>query len=454
MQKNNKAEICGYSVVFALVCSIFLCIAFDLDIFYGIFAGCVVAGICARLLGFSLRSIVVMAVKNIKSVGSIAIMLFIIGGTIGLWMACGVIGTFVFYGLKYLYGMNMVLLAFLLCGLMSCVLGTAMGALTTLGVVFIGISQALGINMALMAGAIVSGCYLGDRTAPLSGIVNLTATMTGTDMLGNVKYMMRYTIIAVGASALFYLGFGASAAPVASGGGISDLLGLLSNNFNIGPLMVTPLILMVALVLVFKRDIVQSLIITLVFTIALAMIYIKMPLAEIIPVLFSGFHSSDPAVAKIISGSGFFSMMSVILSVIFSAALNGLLDETHMLTALLDRLNKPTNREWRLMANAAITSIVLTLVTCNQPICCMATGSYFSPKFDELKITRRSLAHLICDNGIIISPVIPWNVNAMMVVSVTGVSVMKFFPFAIICFILPILTYINIYKAYKHPDKF
>lgn len=375
-------------------------------------------------------------------------MLLIIGGTIGLWMACGVIGTFVFYGLKYLSGINMVLLAFLLCGLMSCVLGTAMGALTTLGVVFIGIAQALGINMALMAGAIISGCYLGDRTAPLSGIVNLTATMTGTDMLGNVKYMLKYTAIGVGVCTIFYAIAGAKFTGGASGG-ITDLLAMLSANFDISILMVAPLVLMVVLVLAFKRNIVQSLLITLAFTLIIAVFAAKLPVSEIVTSVFKGFHPQDAQLAKMVSGSGIFSMLSAILSVIFSAVLNGLLGETDMLTCLLDRLNKPTIKEWRLMINAAVTSIVLTLVTCNQPICCMATGSYFSPKFDELKITRRSLAHIICDNGIIISPIIPWNVNAMMASSVMGVGALKFLPFSIMCFILPVLTYFNIFRAYK-----
>lgn len=452
MNNPKKIIFCGYCVVATLISAIFVCITFEWDIFYGIFVGCAAATICAKALGFSAREIWKMSIKNVKNVSPIAIMLFIIGATIGLWMAGGVIGTFVFYGLKYLSGMNMVLLAFLLCSVMSCVLGTAMGALTTLGVVFIGISQALGINMALMAGAIVSGCYLGDRTAPLSGIVNLTATMTGTDMLGNVKYMLKYTIIGILVSGIFYWFFGSKFGAMSSRGGISDLLALLSNNFEISPWLMLPLVLMVALVLVFKRDIVQSLLITLIFSLIGAVFFLKMPIREILNVLCFGFHPADIGIAKIISGSGFLSMVGVILSVIFSAVLNGLLEGTQMLTLLLDKLNKPTIHEWRLMANAAITSIVLTLVTCNQPICCMATGSYFSPKFDELKITRRSLAHIICDNGIIISPVIPWNVNALMAVSVTGVAALKFLPFTIMCFILPILTYINIYRAYKNPD--
>ena len=135
----------AYGVVAVLVASIALCILADWEVFYGIGAACVAAAIGARRLGHSWKQVGAMALSRLKNVKGIAIMLFLIGGTIGLWMASGVIGTFVYYGLKYLSGFNMVLVAFLLCGALACILGTAMGTMSTLGTVFVGIAQALGV---------------------------------------------------------------------------------------------------------------------------------------------------------------------------------------------------------------------------------------------------------------------------------------------------------------------
>lgn len=447
MNDENRKRRYAYGVVAVLIAAIALCILADFPVFYGIAAACAAAAMAAVRLGHTGREIARMAVSQVKNVKSICIMLLLIGGTIGLWMAGGVIGTFVYYGLKYLSGLNMVLVAFLLCSAMACILGTAMGTLSTLGIVFVGIAQALGIPMPLMAGAVVSGCYLGDRTAPLSAVYNLVSTMTGTDLAGNMKYMAKYTLTGMGISAVFYYFMGNRYVSSAGAADVNQLLGLLSSSYHISLVFMLPLALMVVLVLVFRRSIVQSLLFTLGVTVVLAFTLSGLSFQEAAGVFFQGFHPSDPELARVISGSGIFSMISVILSVVFSAVLNGLMDGTRMITLLLDQLNKPAKSESRLMLNAAMTSILLTLVTCNQPICAMATGAYFSPKFDEMHITRRSLCHLISDNGIIISPLIPWNVNAMMAVSITGVSALRYLPFTALCLLLPLFTYFNMWRA-------
>ena len=113
----------AYGVVAVLVASIALCILADWEVFYGIGAACVAAAIGARRLGHSWKQVGAMALSRLKNVKGIAIMLFLIGGTIGLWMASGVSGTFVYYGLKYLSGFNLVLVAFLLCGVVCPVIG-------------------------------------------------------------------------------------------------------------------------------------------------------------------------------------------------------------------------------------------------------------------------------------------------------------------------------------------
>lgn len=452
LKNKSYALWSAYVVVAVLIAAIALCIVFEWPVFWGIAAGCAAAAFFVWKQGSSIKELWKMSVSRLSNVKGICVMLFFIGGTIGFWMASGVIGTFVYGGLKYLSGLNMVLVAFLLCSALSCILGTAMGTLSTMGVVFIGIAQALGIHMPLMAGAVISGCYLADRTAPLSAVLNLVSSMTGTDMPGNIKYMGRYTLMGLGICSLFYYWAGRSYAG-ADLSGVTPLLSLLKSSYTIHWLMLLPLVLMVLLVLAFRRSIVTSLLISLGVSVALAFAMTDLSFAEMARNFVMGFHPADAQLARVISGSGVLSMVNVILSVIFSAVLNGLMEGGGMINLLLDRLNKPTQNEGRLMANAGLTSILLTLVTCNQPICAMATGMYFSPKFDEMKITRRALAHIISDNGIIVSPLIPWNVNAMMAVSITGVAALRFAPYCMLCYVLPIFTWINMMRASRISKK-
>ncbi|MGX4601134.1 Na+/H+ antiporter NhaC family protein [Faecalimicrobium sp. JNUCC 81] len=46
----------------------------------------------------------------------------------------------------------------------------------------------------------------------------------------------------------------------------------------------------------------------------------------------------------------------------------------------------------------------------------------------------------ISDTGIIIVPIIPWNVNSIIIRLVTGVSCLSYAPYAVLCFFFPIIT--------------
>ena len=57
-----------------------------------------------------------------------------------------------------------------------------------------GIGQALGISPGLIAGAILSGAYFGDKMSPLSDTTNLAPAMAGTDLFTHIRYMAYTTV--------------------------------------------------------------------------------------------------------------------------------------------------------------------------------------------------------------------------------------------------------------------
>jgi Na+/H+ antiporter NhaC len=70
----------------------------------------------------------------------------------------------------------------------------------------------------------------------------------------------------------------------------------------------------------------------------------------------------------------------------------------------------------------------------------LITGNYFIEKYDAFKIDRRLLARTISDTGVVCVPLIPWNINGILVATVTGVSTAAYLPYAVNSWLLPAIT--------------
>ena len=65
----------------------------------------------------------------------------------------------------------------LICALVSLATGSSWSTSATIGVALIGIGKVLGLPMGMVAGAVISGAYFGDKLSPLSDTTNLAPAM-------------------------------------------------------------------------------------------------------------------------------------------------------------------------------------------------------------------------------------------------------------------------------------
>lgn len=78
----------------------------------------------------------------------------------------------------------------LICGVVSLVSGSSWTTAGTVGVALIGVGQGLGIPLPMVAGAIGSGAYFGNKMSPLSDTTNLAPGVAGADLFEHVRHMM------------------------------------------------------------------------------------------------------------------------------------------------------------------------------------------------------------------------------------------------------------------------
>ena len=199
--------------------------------------------------GHTLHELSDAAVASVSSgIGAIFI-LFAVGALIGTWAMSGTLVTMVYYGLKILNPAYFYVSAAAITAAVSVGIGSSWTTAGTVGIGLMGISDAMGLDRAITAGAIVSGAYFGDTVSPLSDSANLAAGAADVDLYAHIR---RTGLIAGVALAIALVAFWFA------GGATGDVdasykMAMLDGDFHISLVLFLPLFLVVALALLKVR---------------------------------------------------------------------------------------------------------------------------------------------------------------------------------------------------------
>ncbi|NRD21209.1 sodium:proton antiporter [Winogradskyella eckloniae] len=212
----------------------------------------VLGGVVAAIVGLfnktSWHTMLTEVWENIKSVFIPIIILFLVGALAGTWLISGVIPAMVYYGLQVLSPEIFLPASVIIAAVISIATGSSWTTSATVGIALVGIGTALGINPGMIAGAVISGAYFGDKMSPLSDTTNLAPAMAGTDLFSHIKYM---TITTVPTILVTLVVFGIISASIDTSGNtdISQILETIDATFNITPWLFLVPIVVVALIL-------------------------------------------------------------------------------------------------------------------------------------------------------------------------------------------------------------
>ncbi|WP_053955536.1 Na+/H+ antiporter NhaC family protein [Inediibacterium massiliense] len=437
--KKVISKKCTYAVFIVLIVGIYICLKLNYSPLYGIFLGLLCAYILSYFNGYSHKEIFYMMTKGLKSVSIVILMMIIISILIGIWMLNGTIPTIMHMGFSYLSHLNFVLVAFLITSIISIILGTSLGSISTIGMALMGIGKSLHISTPLLAGAIVSASYIGDRSSPLSSSANLTAIITKTNLMDNLKHMMTTLIPSYILCIIFYTFMGKKNMGITPLEKIITLQNILSTHFFISCfLLISPfLILIMAL---FRYSMIKSLSTGLMVSLFITLFIEQFSISKIIYVSFWGFHSNHPQISSIVSGGGIFSMRYIILIIVASTALTGILDGTNMIQPIIDTFIKKVKSTGNLILKTSFLSLIIAFITSNQTISIIIPGKFLQTHFERKNISKNTLARTLADTAIVLVPLIPSNSNAIFIMTLFHVNVLDFAPFSIFCYITPILT--------------
>ncbi|MFL1012694.1 Na+/H+ antiporter NhaC family protein [Flavisericum labens] len=411
-----------------------------------------IGGLVAAVVGFfnkvSIHRILTEVWENLKSVFIPIVILLLVGALAGTWLISGVIPAMVYYGLQVLSPTIFLPTCVIICSIISIATGSSWTTSATVGIALVGIGTALGVNNGMIAGAVISGAYFGDKMSPLSDTTNLAPAIAGTDLFTHIRYM---TITTVPSILITLVAFGILSAMGESAGNvdITNLLTSIKASFNITPwLFVVPLAV-IALILIKTKPLV-ALATGVLLAVNFSFIFQSDVLTNLGETKINSVFTSiltetqiatdNEKLNELFSSGGMNGMLWTIYLIICAMVFGGIMDGIGALARITKALLSIASSIFGLFASTVLSCFGLNVIASDQYLAIVIPGKMFKQAFDDKGLAPENLSRTLEDSGTVTSVLIPWNGCGAYQSSVLGVGVGEYFMYAIFNWLSPITT--------------
>lgn len=427
--------------------------------------GAGVAGIISFRLGFSWEHIEQSIVKSISSAMAAMLILLTIGSLSGTWLLSGIVPSMIYFGLKILNPTIFLLAACVVCAIVSLATGSSWSTVATVGIALLGIGKALNIHEGVIAGAIISGAYFGDKMSPLSDTTNLAPAMAGTDLFTHIRYMMYTTIPTLVITLVIYLVWGFVMDTSGAASDSSAVLLALENKFNLNPLLFVVPILVIAMI-VKKVPALPALLVGALLGGVAAIIFQPQVINEVSGItndyLKSSFiavmnamttsikiQTSDPMITELLTAKGMSGMLNTIWLILCAMIFGGVMESAGLLKVIAEKIIQFAHSTGSLVASTAATCIFFNFTASDQYMAIAIPGRMYADTYRKRGLKPEVLSRTLEDSGTVTSVLIPWNTCGATQANVLGVATMAYAPFTFFCIISPLMTVFQAYINYK-----
>lgn len=429
--------------VLTLIVSLFIAIRYlDVSPHIPIILASVVAGLISLKLGHSWKRMQDSIVKGISLALPSILILMAIGMLIGVWVASGIVPLLIDYGLQLLSPSYFLVAACLICAAISLATGSSWSTIGTVGVALIGAGQGLDVPLPMVAGAVVSGSYFGDKLSPLSETTNLAPAVVGADLFEHIKHMLYTTIPSMLIALALYLVLGLQhGAQTGYLEKVEALSAALNAQFSLTPLLlIAPVVSIVLIAL--KMPALPAILCGAFGGGLCGMLLQDMSLAQVMASMLDGYVSNTgiDRVDELLSRGGMSSMDYTISLIICSMAFGGLMEGAGFLKSIAQSLLDVARRSWRLVASTLATCIGMNIIAPDQYLSIIMPGRMYKSAFEEAKLAPKNLSRCLEDAGTLTSPLIPWNTCGVFVFGALLVDPFAYLPFAFLNLINPLLS--------------
>ena len=396
----------------------------------------------AAHLGYSFSEMEGFAYEMAQKCIAPAAIILAVGMMIASFMAAGTVPTILVAGLKLITPKFFLALTFVMCCIMSVIMGTSWGTLGTVGIAMMGVGAGLGVNPAITAGAVVSGAWFGDKMSPMSDSTIMCSTITETYIMDHIKAMMQTTIPAAVVSLVIYLGIGIGISGDSyEASTVDSIMNGLKGMFHINLIPVIPIVVVIVMILMKKGTIVSMMSGTVV-AILIAVFYQGYSVADMGTFLYSGFtcETKNEILISLLNRGGMTSMLSLLAVFVGGLGLGGILDKTGMLEPIFHYITEKYKSPRGIMLMAWCATLLCILVIADNNFAFVMVATLFGSAFQKYNLKSQNLSRILEDVGTLGSALVPWNVGAQFAAGVLGVSTLAYMPYAFLNWMTPILS--------------
>ena len=407
--------------------SLILCLLLKFSVIYALIVGYIIFITYGLIKGYDFKVLIKKSFEGVLTVKNILLVFILIGMITALWRASGTIAYIVYMGSKLISPSILILLTFLLCSILSFLIGTSLGTAATMGVICVSIGKAMGINPYYLGGAVLSGIYFGDRCSPMSTSALLVTELTKTDLYKNIKLMLKTSIIPFIATCLFYLFLGLKTSTFSI---TIDATNIFKENYNLNTAVIIPAILIIILSLL-KINVKKTMLVSIVISFIIAIFFQKESVISLINYCVYGFHHSNEKLNSMMKGGGVLSMLNVGLIVAISSSYSGIFKETKMLVILKEYLkeySKKTSNYFIIF----LSSIISGAIACNQSL-----GIILTHELCEELEDKENMAIILENTIVLLAGLIPWNIAMAVPLKTVDIGLMSGL-FAFYLYFLPL----------------
>ncbi|WP_299382027.1 Na+/H+ antiporter NhaC family protein [uncultured Lacinutrix sp.] len=411
-----------------------------------------IGGFVAMMGGFlnkvSFKVMVKEVWENLRSVFTPIMILFLVGALAGTWLVSGIIPAMVYYGLQVLNPSIFLPASVVIAAIISIATGSSWTTSATVGIALIGIGSALGIPSGMIAGAVISGAYFGDKMSPLSDTTNLAPAMAGTDLFTHIRYM---TITTVPTIVITLIVFAILSTTVDTTGSadISGLLATMDATFNITPWLFTVPLVVVGLILLKTKPLIA---LGIGVTLAAVFAFIFQPeilngiaetkIGAITNAILTdtSIITDNPKLNDLFSSGGMNGMIWTILLICCAMVFGGIMDAIGALARITKALLSIATTVFGLFASTVISCLGLNAIASDQYLALVIPGKMFKKAYQDKGLAPENLSRTLEDSGTVTSVLIPWNTCGAYQSGVLGVGVGEYFVYAIFNWLSPFTT--------------
>jgi NhaC family Na+:H+ antiporter len=395
--------------------------------------------------------------NNIKSTVGAILILLMVGALAGTWLVSGIIPSMIYYGLQILSPAVFLPATLIICSIISIATGSSWTTSATVGIALIGVGGALGFDLGMVAGAVISGAYFGDKLSPMSDTTNLAPAMAGADLFTHIRYMTLTTIPTYIITLLLFIILGLSV-DIKGDVNIASLLTDIETSFTISPWLFAVPVIVIGLIIKKTEPLIALLIGTLLAGV-FALIFQPHVINQIAGVNHMTFQSAykgimdaitidvivpteNKTLTSLFTSGGMQKMLGTIWLILCAMVFGGIMDAIGALAIISQALLKLAHTTFGLFAATVGSCLALNITASDQYLAIVVPGKMFAKAYEDKNLAPENLSRTLEDSGTVSSVLIPWNTCGAYHAGTLGVSTFDYLPYAFFNIISPFMTLI------------